>query len=294
MLLETCIVCGSNNNKEAIRVHDHLVSHKLFIISACDDCGFQFVKNPPSEDEAMSFYETEEYIEHSDSSEGLINGIYHKARSWMLPYKYKMLHKLGRKAKILDVGTGTGYFLNYMKSRSYEVTGVEISKQARDFGIKTFGLDIQSPDDLMKADFPKGFGYASFWHVLEHIYEPRKVLKRVHQLLDDNGVLVVALPNNKSLDAKVYKEYWAAYDVPRHLWHWDKESFTKFAEGCGYKLVKTKMLPLDPFYNIIMSETYRKNKLGYILIPFVGALSLIQGWLKNGKASSIVYFLEKA
>ncbi len=293
-MLETCIVCQSKKKKEFMRIHDHLVSRKLFILSQCDDCGFRYIKNPPAPEEAMAYYETEEYIEHSDSSEGFINGIYHKARSWMLPYKYHMLHRLDRKSKILDFGTGTGYFLNYMKSRDYEVTGVEISDQARGFGIKNFGLDIRSPEQIYHDDFPRDFGYISFWHVLEHVYEPVRILKRLRELLDDKGVLVIALPNNKSLDAKIYKEYWAAYDVPRHLWHWDKHSFKLFAEDIGFKLIKTKILPLDPFYNSLISETYRKNKWTRILIPFIGAASLVQGWMNHGKASSIVYFLEKA
>jgi len=288
-----CIVCQSEAHQEAIRIHDHLVSRKVFVVDQCNHCGFRWIINPPKEVEAYKYYETEEYVEHSDSSDGLINLIYHKARKWMLRYKHNLVNNLGRGKKILDFGTGTGYFLNYMKSRGFDVRGIEISDKARSFGQINFDLQIHHPNDIFDEGFPKGYNYVSFWHVLEHVYEPDRVLRRLKDLLADDGAIIVALPNYKCLEAHIYDEYWNGYDVPRHLWHWDKESFTKFARKCGYKVTKTKILPLDPFYNCLISESYRKKKWAHILIPFIGFASLVQGWMKTDKASSIVYFLEK-
>lgn len=292
-IVEKCIVCQSKETVEAIRLHDHLVSKKLFVIDECQKCGFRFINNPPPESTAYKYYETEEYVEHSDSSEGIVNSIYHQARKWMVKYKYKLINDHGRKTRMLDFGTGTGYFLNYMKSRGFSVTGIEISEKARTFGRTNFGLDIYHPEKIFESDFPRDFSYVSFWHVLEHVYEPEKVLRRLKDLMTDDGVMIVALPNYKCLEAKTYKEYWNGYDVPRHLWHWDKSSFTAFANKSGFKVTKTKMLPLDPFYNCLISEGYRKKNWAHILIPFIGTASLLHGWLKKEKASSIVYFLEK-
>ena len=293
-MLETCIECQSNVNEEAIRLHDHLVSKKLFVIDHCKNCGFRYIKNPPDESEAYKFYETDEYVEHSDSADGFINTIYHQARKWMMRFKHNLINKHGKKQRILDFGTGTGYFLNYMKSRGFDVTGIEISEKARKFGKEQFGLNIYPPSEIFEESFPKEFSYISFWHVLEHVYEPQKVIGRLRDLLTDDGVMVVALPNYKCLEASVYKEYWNGYDVPRHIWHWDESSFRKFAENCGFKVTKTKILPLDPFYNCLISESYRKKKWAHILIPFIGGASLVQGWMSHKRASSIVYFLQKA
>jgi len=294
MTVDRCIVCEGQEGKLSIQVADHLVSHEVFDLHKCPNCGFVYIHNPPSPSEAMRYYETEEYIEHSDSQEGIINKLYHKARSIMLPYKQKMLDKYNLPKKILDFGTGTGYFLNYMKGEGYEVTGIEISDQARSFGKENFGLDIYHPDELYNADFPGGHSFISFWHVLEHVYEPRRILMRLHDLLTDDGVLVIALPNHRSTDAGAYGDHWCAYDVPRHLWHFDHDSLQKFAESCGYRLEKTKMLPLDPFYNSLISASYKKNIGARILIPFVSGASLVRGWMDSKKASSIIYFLRKA
>ncbi len=294
MTVDRCIVCEDHNPKLHLQVKDHLVSQEIFDLCKCQNCGFVYVQNPPAPDQALAYYDTEEYIEHSDNQEGLINKLYHKARSIMLPYKRKMLEKYDLPKKILDIGTGTGYFLNYMKSQEYDVTGIEISGTARDFGKKNFDLDIFHPDDMFKEGFPRGFSYISFWHVLEHIYEPRRVLTKLHDILAQDGVVAIALPNHSSLDAEAYGDYWCAYDVPRHLWHFDFSSFKQFAESCGFRLDKIKMLPLDPFYNSLISASYKKNISARIMIPLVSGASLVRGGLDKKKASSIIYFLRRA
>lgn len=292
-MVETCLSCQSSESKEAIRLHDHLVSKKLFVIQECVNCGFRYIKNQPPAVTAYKYYETEEYVEHSDAADGFINSIYHQARKWMLRYKFRLVNGFGLDKKIIDFGTGTGYFLNYMKENGFDVTGIEISDKARKFGQENFGLNIYHPDKIFDDSFETGFSYATFWHVLEHIYNADEVLQRLHQLLADDGKLVVALPNYHCIEEKFYKEYWNGYDVPRHLWHWDKKSFSLFAERQGFRIMKTKILPLDPFYNCLISESYRKKKLAHILIPFIGGASLVRGWINNDKASSVVYFLEK-
>lgn len=291
---KTCIVCQSVVKDDGLQVSDHLVSQEVFNVIKCSKCGFRFLANPPSQQHASRYYETEEYIEHSDSSKGIINKIYHFARQWMFRYKYHILKKLAKDQRILDFGTGTGYFLNFMQAKGFSTTGVEISEKARNFGIEQFNLDIRPPEDIYKPNFPGNFGYISFWHVLEHIYDPVATLTKVKSLMSDDGALIIALPNHRCLDEKYYQEYWAAYDVPRHLWHWDKKSFKLFAEKVGFRLVKTKILPLDPFYNSLISESYRKKKWAYILIPIIGTASLLRGWFSHDRASSIIYILEKA
>jgi len=290
----SCLVCGSRNTHLESVVPDHLVSHESFDLYQCDDCGFKYINNPPSVEKIAKYYATEEYVEHSDSKAGIINGIYHYARKYMLWHKYKLLESYGCKKRILDFGTGTGYFLHYMKSKKYETIGIEINERARRHGTEKFGLDIRAPKQLLTSGFPGKYGYVTFWHVLEHIYNVDEVMSRLHELLLPEGKLIVALPNHNCFEAKVYSKYWNGYDVPRHLWHWDMESFTRFVEKHNYKIVETKLLPLDPFYNCLISESYRKSLLGYLMFPLFGSWSLLKGWLNHAKASSIIYVLQKA
>ena len=289
-----CITCDASQQKRVLVIEDHLVSHEVFHLEECTRCKFRYISNPPTEDLAYKYYETDEYVEHSDSSDGIVNTIYHYARRWMIRHKHGLLKAEGRTMKLLDFGTGTGYFINAMRDFGYDVMGVEISPKARAFCKSSFNLDVRDPQDIFKDDFPSGFGYITFWHVLEHVYDPEKSLKRLGDLLEDDGVLVIALPNYRCVEAHTYGSYWNGYDVPRHIWHWDKESFTRFAENCGYRVKKTKILPLDPFYNCLISESYRKKKWAYLLIPFIGMWSLIKGLASNREASSIIYFLEKS
>jgi len=248
-MIDTCIVCGESAASKVMTIQDHLVSKEHFDLVACDSCDFRYLRNAPPEEEAGPYYETEEYVEHSDSSEGIINTIYHQARKWMLKRKHNLVDRHGLNKSILDIGTGTGYFLNYMKGRGFETLGLEISDKARGFGQSEFGLDIRSPQDLFGDNFPKGISYVTFWHVLEHIYNVKDIMDRLHEVLADDGRIVVALPNYKCLEAQHYKDYWNGYDVPRHIWHFTKDRFTVFALRHGFEVERTDMLPLDPFYN---------------------------------------------
>lgn len=294
ILQEDCIVCGTQANGKVFKIADHLVSQEVFDLIECPSCHLRYIKNPPDEPSAAKYYETEEYVEHSDSSKGIINNLYHKAREWMLRYKFRMLDRLGTRRKILDVGTGTGYFLKYMRSRGYECNGIEISEKARNFGRHRFLLDIREPSAMYLKDFPGDFGIISFWHVFEHVYNPTAVLSRLRELLAQDGRLVIALPNYNCLEARYYGKWWNGYDIPRHLWHFDRDNFERYMDQNGFVLESTRILPLDPFYNCLISESYRKNPIGYFIMPFLSLSSLIMGWLNIRMASSIVFIYKKA
>jgi 2-polyprenyl-3-methyl-5-hydroxy-6-metoxy-1,4-benzoquinol methylase len=293
-MIESCLVCGNSDQTDQMTVTDHLVSKDDFTLVKCPKCQFRYISDPPSAAGAYRFYDTEEYVEHSDNAEGIVNRVYHYARQWMLKYKYRLLESHGAKRKLLDFGTGTGYFIQAMKSKGYDVRGIEISEKARSFGIKNFALQLFAPDRLYDKDFEGGYGYITFWHVLEHVYEPHMVLQRLKELMADDGVMIVALPNYKCLEAKYYKGYWNGYDVPRHLWHFTKDSFISYMNGQGFKLIKTSRLPLDPYYNCLISESYRNKSWFYLFIPLLATISLIRGYFDIDKASSIVYHYKKS
>ncbi len=292
-MINSCIVCGSSVKKHILNINDHLVTQDYFSLEECGNCAFRYISNPPPSDDAYRYYDTEEYVEHSDNSEGIVNRLYHIARSLMLGHKYKLLERHSRPRKLLDFGTGTGYFINAMRDRNYEVFGIEISEKARNFGKVNLKLDIFAPSQLSEPDMEKDFGYVTFWHVLEHVYNPASVLKNVRNILLDDGILIIALPNYRCVEAQYYKDYWNGYDVPRHLWHWTKDSFIRFMKDQGFELINTSTLPLDPYYNCLISESYRKRKWFYLAIPFLATYSAVLGMINIDKASSIVYHFKK-
>lgn len=290
----SCLVCDSQNNQLDLNVLDHFLTQKSFELYRCNDCGFKYINNPPPVEEASTYYATDDYVEHSDSKEGFVNYLYHFARKRMLRVKYQWLDQYDVERKILDFGTGTGYFLNFMKNKGFDTTGIEINPEAREYGKDNFNLEIYSPEELMLESFPSAYGLITFWHVLEHVYNVDEVIQRVRNLLLPNGKLVIALPNHRCIEANTYGAYWNGYDIPRHLWHWDPMSFKAYAERHGFSILETKVLPFDPFYNCLMSASFRKNILGYMMLPFVSFYSLLRGWFNHSKASSVVYILEKA
>ena len=240
---------------------DHLLSSEEFELWKCKSCGFIFTQHVPPPDEIGKYYRSQDYVSHSDTRQGLMNKVYHMARNIMLGRKFRMIDQVAQGKKMLDIGTGTAYFPAYMKGKGYRVAGVEIDNKAREFAKKEFGLTVYSPEQFLDNHINEKFDVITLWHVLEHLDDFNLYLKKMLEHLEEEGTLVIALPNCTSLDARFYKEFWAGYDVPRHLWHFTPSSFKMLAEKHGLVISKMKRLPLDPFYNSMLSEKYRGNKL---------------------------------
>ncbi|MFZ1748695.1 MAG: class I SAM-dependent methyltransferase [Saprospiraceae bacterium] len=288
-----CEVCQSDNIRIAQTVTDHSISKEKFNIAECQDCGFTFTQNPPLEAECGIYYQSEDYISHSNTNKGIIFRVYHMVRKIMLGQKSRLLKKYKATPRLLDIGSGTGYFLKYMSDHGYEVEGIEVDDGARAYSQENFKLKVNPPDILKNGGIKQQFGYITLWHVLEHLYGPNEYWQIFHQLLEASGYLLVAVPNHLSSDAKHYGEYWAAYDVPRHLWHFNPHTLSLMAENNGFEVIDKKMMPFDPFYNSMLSEKYMKNTAGLFRGGWTGLISLIQGAINVNKASSIIYVLKK-
>lgn len=288
-----CPLCQSANIGEFLNAKDHSISQENFSIWQCGDCTFTFTQDAPDPAAIGPYYKGEEYISHSDSKEGVVNKLYHKARDFMLGRKYQLVDRLVKGKNLLDVGTGTGYFLDYMQRKQYQVTGVEIDGAAREYGAKKFGVTIHPPEFLTQGAQTAGYDAITLWHVLEHLYTPLKDLQTFHQLLNADGVLVIAVPNYTSADAQQYGAHWAAYDVPRHLWHFSPKTMEAMTGKAGFKLLETHHMPMDPFYVSIMSSKY-KNSGGLIGGALQGAKSYLNSLTDARAGSSVIYVLKKA
>ncbi len=289
-----CPLCNSERIQKKIDVQDFSISGERFEIYSCSECGFHFTQDHPDEADIGPYYQSEDYISHSDTSKGLINTIYHWVRKIMLRKKYRLINHETPKKKLLDIGCGTGYFLNYMQNKNYRIYGVEKEKNAREFAINNFNIPVTSPDDFLNQTHDEQYDIITLWHVLEHIQNFNGYLKSFHKKLNPNGILIIALPNCKSYDANYYRQYWAGYDVPRHLWHFDPNTLERLMKIHGFKLKKLKKLPFDSFYNALLSEKYRRNKFALVSGFFIGLTAYITSLFNIYRASSVIYICEKS
>ncbi len=273
-------------------VKDHSITKETFELWRCAGCDFLFTQDPPKPEDVGRYYQGEEYISHSDNQDGLVNKLYHHARDFMLGRKYALVKQVAKGKRLLDYGTGTGYFTDYMVRKGFQAQGIEIDEGARKYGREKFGIKVDAPVALFDELAPDSFDVISLWHVLEHLYDPKKYLKRFNELLDEHGKLIIAVPNHKSTDAAAYGADWAAYDVPRHLWHFSPLTMRKMVEMAGFRVVATRHMPLDPFYVSIMSQRYH-NGGGIISGAIKGLNSFVASTLDTERGSSVIYVCEK-
>lgn len=289
-----CPVCDGKTFIPFLTCTDFFVSGEQFSIKQCSSCGFKITENIEDEDNIGSYYQSENYISHSNTSKGVVNTIYHSVRNYMLGRKRRLVEKSTslKSGQILDVGTGTGFFLNEMKEKGWQVTGTEKSSDARDFAKKEFNLE-NLPSEKLFTLKENSFDVITLWHVLEHIHQINENMETFGRLLKTNGKLIIAVPNHDSADARHYKEFWAAFDVPRHIWHFAPKQMKKFGEKHGFKLSSLHTMPFDSFYVAMLSEKYKKSKLALFKGIFYGKISWLNSIFNAAKCSSVIYIFER-
>lgn len=239
------------------------------------------------------YYQSEDYISHTDANKTLVDKLYQRAKYIGLRSKLALLHKhADSNAHLLDIGAGTGDFLLAAKNAGYYITGVEPNPNARTRAkAKNLPL-IETLEGLANEKFE----IITLWHVLEHLPDLGQQIKKIIGLLEVDGCLIIAAPNFKSYDAQHYKKYWAAYDVPRHLWHFSSTAIKTLFGQHGYQVVETRPMIFDAFYVSLLSEKYRSGKMGilqFIKAFFIGLASNMGAW-RNREYSSLVYVIKKA
>lgn len=289
-----CLICDSGDFVLYARSTDYFLSGEEFVLSKCQHCGFIFTQDQPDEKNAGKYYESEDYVSHSDSATGFSNKLYRFSRSIMLGKKKRIVNKLTdlNTGKLLDIGSGTGHFLSVLKNAGWNVKGIEINDKARDYSISKFGLEVHSPEKINTLE-PGSFDCITLWHVLEHFHDPVEYAFSIYRLLKPDGVCIVALPNCSSYDAAHFGSYWAAWDVPRHLWHFTPETFTKFSEKAGFKFSGIHNLPPDVFYISILSEKYKGSKMHFFSGLLKGLWFSFLTLFNKNRSSSLIYILRK-
>lgn len=276
-------------SKTFISTKDFLVTGESFDLVYDSDKEMLITFPQPIADNLASYYESEDYISHTDSGKGFISFLYQKVKNYSLGKKVDLIDRLlNKRGSILDIGAGTGEFLKVAKLKGWNVFGVEVNEKARNFS-KEKGIILQKQIE----DFAnQKFDVVTLWHVLEHLPNLEKTTSQIERLVKPNGHLIIAVPNFKAYDAKFYKEFWAAYDTPRHLWHFSKSSMEKIFSN-EMELIFIKPMLFDSFYVSLLSEKYKKKEGFAPRAFFIGLLSNLAGMFSKEYSSQIYIFKKR-
>lgn len=293
--LSKCPLCEGESFKNKIICNDYLVSNESFVIVRCENCALEFTNPRPKPEFISNFYKSESYISHSNKITDLTSILYRIARFFALKKKLKLINKLSTKGHILDYGCGTGAFLNICKKGGWKTSGVEPDQNAQTIARQISNIPITS--NLKTLEDETTFDIITLWHVLEHISDLNQTIRELKQRIAKNGKLIVAVPNHEAYDQQIYKEHWAAYDLPRHLYHFDQKTMRTLMKNHHLKLVKTLPMKLDAYYVSLLSEQHLKKDGKQKSHPYYK--SIINGYKSNACAknnnnySSLIYVFEK-
>lgn len=287
--LDNCPLCNSGHFHNKIITKDYSISEESFAIVECENCKLNFTNPRPSKTDIHTFYDSDAYISHTEKNHSIYDLAYRTVRYFTLKSKLRLINGLNTKKQILDFGCGTGNFLGSCKDAGWKIFGIEPNQKARQVAESLIGQPVFATLSDLEV---KKFNVITLWHVLEHIHDLQDTMKNLKSMLKKKGFLVIALPNNESWDAKYYKEYWAGYDVPRHLYHFNPKTFKKLAESNKLRISKIIPMKFDAFYISLLSEKYKHgtNK---------PQKALMNGFKSNNSAakdnlySSLIYILRR-
>lgn len=275
-------------DKSFITVKDFSVSGESFSLLLNEE--YQILKTHPQPtlDKLGSYYEFEDYISHTDGKRTMFEKMYHFIKRKAISDKVSLITSYQPlKGRILDIGAGTGDFLLECKNQNWEILGVEPNDKAKGIAV---GKGIKFAESIEKLE-SNSFDVITMWHVLEHVPDVEYQIAELKRLLKPSGTIIIAVPNFKSYDAKYYKEFWAAYDVPRHLWHFSKTAIEKLFDKQNMNLEDIKPMWFDSFYVSLLSEKYKTGKMNFISGFFIGFISNVSGFFKK-EFSSHIYVLK--
>ncbi|MBR3493272.1 MAG: class I SAM-dependent methyltransferase [Bacteroidales bacterium] len=286
-----CPWCGSEKAQINLWLKDEFLSKEDFHICECLNCGLSYTMPRPNKEKIGEYYKSEEYYSHQENKKGFIPRLYESVKKVNLKHKYNLATQGLNVGKMLDIGCGVGDFLHTAEEHGWTCTGVEPSEDAKAIAKTKTKANIINSEDMEKIPNAT-FDLITMWHVLEHVDDLKWQIEQLHRLTKTKGRIVIAVPNYKSYDAQYYKELWAAYDVPRHLSHFNKNVLTKIFKSKNLELVRTDKLIWDAYYISYMSEQYKQHKFPLLKGTFRGCISNCKA-RHTKEWSSMVYIFEK-
>lgn len=276
-------------HKVVLHCKDHLVSGEEYSLLYEEKYEMLITHPQPGADNLPKYYESERYISHTDAKRSWFEKMYGEVKKYALRKKVRLINRLHpEQGNLLDIGAGTGDFLVKAKQKGWEVHGTEPNEKARRMAAeKGIGLHSSTPHPGTQQ-----YDVIALWHVLEHIPDTVAQLTELKRLLKPGGTLLIAVPNFRSYDATHYGAYWAAYDVPRHLWHFSKTSVTKLCAEHDMEVIKTLPMYFDAFYVSLLSEKYKTGRMNVFKAGYVGFLSNMKAYFGKGAYSSLIYCIK--
>lgn len=286
-----CPWCGSEKAQINLWLKDEFLTKEDFHICECLNCGLLYTMPRPDKDKIGAYYKSEAYYSHQENKKGFIPKVYERVKSINLKHKYRLATNGMQPGKLLDIGCGVGDFLHTAEMHGWECIGVEPSEDAKAIAQKRMKGKIIVSEEL--EGFPDGaFDVITMWHVLEHVDDLKWQVPQLQRLVKPSGRVVIAVPNYKSYDGQFYKEHWAAYDVPRHLNHFNRITLSKTFKTSGLELVMMDKLKWDAYYISYLSEQYRHHSLPLVRGLYRGFISNCKA-RRSGEWSSLVYVFER-
>lgn len=290
--ITTCPVCGNSSLATFLSSTDYAVSREAFLLLECTHCELLITQPQPTESELEKYYQFEEYVSHTSKGNNVINRIYLLVRRYTLSQKLNLINTYSEKGRLLDVGCGTGNFMAHCIKYGWNAEGVEPSSTARHIA----GALQSRIYPTLEAHVETGYNAITLWHVLEHLPHLNESIDQLKAKLANNGTLYIAVPNYQCYDAGHYQEYWAAYDLPRHLWHFSKNAVKKLLEKKRLDIIDIKPMKFDSYYVSLLSEKYKAGRK----LTLSGAFNALKtGFISNYKAtskhdySSLIYIVKK-
>lgn len=285
--INSCLVCNNEELKSSQSISDFFGSKEVFQVVECKQCSTLYTSPRPNEKNIITYYKSNSYVSHGDSINKLFDTIYKSIQRINFKYKYQILKKYTLNNQHLDFGCGSGAFPSFLKGKGWEVSGIEPDPQARNNS-----TSFTSHSSLSELNDDQTFSSISLFHVLEHVHQLEFTLTSLIDRLDRNGILILALPNYKSYDAQHYQEFWAGYDIPRHLYHFSQKSIHQLAKTFGLNIVATHPMKFDSYYVSLLSEEYKHGSKRY-LNAFTNGYRSNRNAKKTGEYSSLIYVLSK-
>lgn len=291
----TCPICDNGTLDRYLTCVDQTVTKETFNLKKCTRCQFVVTTPRPDNTDLNRYYKSPNYTSHNTNANSVIDNAYMLAREYTIRWKLNILIKYNSLAEqsLLDVGCGTGQFISYCKRKGWKITGVEPTIDARQKAISlTSHEEIYESLELVDQQF----SIITLWHVLEHIPDLKLTIAELGKKLKDNGTLIIALPNHKSWDAALYREDWAGYDVPRHLWHFNRDNINQLLASFGLTIIEEVPMKLDAFYVSLLSEKYKtpeQSQIKSAANAIASGIKSNQIASKTGEYSSLIYIAKK-
>ncbi|NTW33394.1 MAG: class I SAM-dependent methyltransferase [Bacteroidetes bacterium] len=290
--LKKCPICNNEQFSDYLKCYDYFLTQEEFNIVTCNNCRFTFVNPRPEADNLSKYYNSTEYVSHSATkNKGLFNYVYRKIRNYTHKKKVNLVSYYSKGKSILDIGCASGEFLNLFKLKGWKTKGIEPNSNARNFAKKEYNLDVIDENDINDVS-NESIDVITMWHVLEHVSDLNQRMLDLKRILKKDGYLIIAVPNCTSYDAEYYRNFWAAYDVPRHLYHFTPETMQTLVEKYKFSIVNKLPMKFDSYYVSMLSEKYKSGKLNILKAIYIGLKSNLKAHKSLNNYSSLIYVIK--